>query len=190
VWNVIVGVTDSDDVDDLPDAELPTATITFTPTPILNSNKGIVLVASATPPTTIVLRPINADLDSGAITKKVVSTDNVLENPTSWQYLVSFNLKDAEGNAISIASFPVDAPAGATVDLTNVFPLVITTDNTIITKGDPGLEFADYHVSHVQPTRVSVTPDTATRVVWINDTEPTTGGDYAIAGFDLWWKLT
>lgn len=38
------------------------------------------------------------------------------------------------------------------------------------------------------PLRATVTSDAARVVIWIGDTEPTSGGGYAEPGVDVWWS--
>lgn len=139
VGRFVAGVADSVDVGVAPDALPMSGTVTFTATaPVLR-------VVNATPdPATVFPQSIVATLDSeGYLTwngergVNLWATDDPDTNPVGWQWKVSFALMLGT-TAIPYLGWNFDLPAGTTVDLTEVSPLVTPSPGTIITKGETG----------------------------------------------------
>lgn len=100
--------------------------VTFTPQP-----KSLLNI-SAEPPTTILPRPVTANLSSGAFSVQLIATDDPDNNPAGWTYQVTFNF-----TGVSLGAFAIAVPQDSTVDLSVVAP-VASTSGTIIIRG-PGV---------------------------------------------------
>lgn len=89
--------------------------------------------ASASPPVTILPKPVNATLDSnGAFTIDLVATDDTDLNPTGFTYHVSFSF----GSGLTVPEFDITVPQGTTVDIGTVAP-VAQSGGAIIVQGMP-----------------------------------------------------
>ncbi len=110
---------------------LAEGTVTFTPSPIR------VLDPTATPPTTMLPRPVTVSLTEGAFTTTLVATDDTDLNPTGWTYEVTFNLRFGGGSQVFQPSFSISLPEGSTVDLTTVTP--VPDANGVATVVGPGV---------------------------------------------------
>lgn len=143
VGRFLVGIGDGTDADTLPDAAVPTGTITFTP------SVKKVLVANGSPdPFTFELQPITATIDSsGYLTFNnqtgvwLVATNDTNTNPTDFTYSVQYNIAYS-GGVIDTSKFDIKVPASTTdpatwTDLTKAAP-VPSSIGTAIVKGDPG----------------------------------------------------
>lgn len=95
--------------------------VTFTPQP-----KSLVNV-TATPPTTILPRPVTANLSSGAFSVQLIATDDPDNNPAGWTYQVAFNF-----TGVSLSPFSIEVPQDTTRDLATLIPVASTSGTTII----------------------------------------------------------
>ncbi|QAY16137.1 hypothetical protein SEA_SONALI_25 [Arthrobacter phage Sonali] len=107
------------------------------------------LIAGSTPPVTVLPEPVTAFLDQdgdlativGGVPVKgvlLLPNDDAATNPsTGWNYAVSFDLTDAAGRKVKRTGFSINAPKGASVDLTQVSQVSPGGAGTPITVGPP-----------------------------------------------------
>lgn len=110
------------DVDEDPDMENLTGTVTLTPVP------KYLLVPGATPPATALPIPVVGTMSGGLMTKngqprvKVVATNSTATNPTGFTYTASFDLM-YNGTRVSLPDLTgLQVGVGETVDLTSKTP--------------------------------------------------------------------
>lgn len=144
----VAGIGDGDDEGRTPDVVPLTGTVTFT------LSATVIRVVTAQPvPTTVYPTPIVATLDGeGYLTYRdarsvpLLATDDPAMSPTDLQWTASFDLRSPTGHSISGTPQRFTLPRGATVDLTEVAPLVTAAANTVITqgaRGEPGKDGKD-----------------------------------------------
>lgn len=103
-------------------------------------------VTTATPaPASVHASEVVATLDSQGYlsrndlrTVALQATNDPATNPTNLQWSVSFDLWTQDDRWVERQPFSFALPAGATVDLIQVAPLLTPAPNTIIIKGDKG----------------------------------------------------
>lgn len=136
----LAGIADTDaDPDVEPDVVPMTGYVTFSAT------AGAIRVTGANPdPVTVFPQNIRADLDEegyisidGVRDITLWATDDPDGNPVNWQWRVAFKLS-YNGVDFTYPSFNFELPAGSTVDLTEVAPLLTPSAGQIITKGEKG----------------------------------------------------
>ncbi|MGN7799046.1 hypothetical protein [Leifsonia sp. 22587] len=144
VGRFLVGIGDGVDADALPDAVVPTGTITFTP-----SVKKVLIANGSPDPLTLELQPVTATIDSSGYLSfnnqpgvTLVATNDSNINPTDFTYSVQYNIAYS-GGVIDQSKFDIKVPAASLTDsttwtdLTKAAP-VPTAAGTAIVKGDPG----------------------------------------------------
>lgn len=140
VGRFLAVTSDGPDDDLLPDGEPISGIVVFTP------SVSIALVG-AVAPTTLVLRPIRASLDSEGYVYSnssrgvtLLATDSPAVNPLDFTWRISFEDARVGGEAIDIPGFYFRVPGGQTVDLTQQTPVARSEGLLIIRgeKGEPG----------------------------------------------------
>lgn len=126
--------------------------ITFTP------GVSRILIASATPPVTIITDATSVTLDiNGQINSTVgvqlMATNNTNLNPYGWAWTVTFDLS-LNGVPATVAPFSFTLPATTTVDLTSVTPVSGTSGTNIVqgATGATGAPGSTYPISWAPTT--------------------------------------
>jgi len=109
-----------------PDVEPLIGSVRFTP--------SVDRVTHGASDSIIFLDPITAELDeNGQFVVSLVATDDTDLNPKDWTYSVAFHLKNAK-----LATFSINAPAGGTVDISEVAPARSSTGVVVYPVGPQG----------------------------------------------------
>jgi len=122
----LIAYADSSDLDLYPDGVPAKGNVYFTPLVEKLRNHN------ATPPVTIIPRPVTCTIDSdgylngpqGEPGVRLIATDDEDNDPTGWLYNVEYQLTDANDVALrGIQSHTLAVPLGTTIDLITVAPV-------------------------------------------------------------------
>jgi hypothetical protein len=148
-WHAILGVADSADADDEPDAIPASGTVTF------ELAASVLLAQSGPDPVTIIPRPVVCTFDLSGILRdpggnspfKLIATNSPGLSPTGMTWKATPKLL---GGA-SIKPFSFALPAGSVVDLSDFVPLPSSTGTPIVRgeKGDAGVPETGYFTAPI-----------------------------------------